>query len=613
MDSISDDNRLPQIMDNIMKNPSAPKHYKGLHLFNTGIQELKENTLKGITFDEIEIDTCQNLTTIHENAFFGTENVTKVIHISSNLKLTFENSSIFKILSKFIDAEEISLIFNENITEIPTNAFSNGSSQMNKLKVLNFIYTFNKINSYGFSSLDNLEEVNFINNNFENIAENAFTFDHAPNKSLTLKFHPEETNSFGFNEKSLISINRPTKLILVNLGTAESGYYLEERIYLPFLLDNPKNTIKICVKTALGGDGFNFNDSRNIWLTTNDLAQRVNLSELPCDCSESDLIWPCQCHTPLDLYPQVKEIKCYSDLGDDQLPQIMDNLNNSSTAKKHFKRLDLINTAVNELKENTIKGITFDKIYIEYNKNLTTIHENAFIGTENVTKVIYIDGNPKLTFENSSIFNYLTRFVNAEEISLGNNSKFIEIPTNAFENSLKNDIENVTNTVVDISPRIHFTSQMNKLKTLRFLHSFTKINSYAFSSLKNLKTLVFRKNNIESIAENAFSFDHASNKSITLHFHSEHPNGNGLNEKSLLNINRPTRLILKKHKLPESECYLDERIYLPFLLDNPNNTIEICFPYSYICSDPRNFWLKNNKELAQRVSHCYLYVPCWRV
>ena len=181
-------------------------------------------------------------------------------------------------MSKFINAEVIFFTKIANLTEIPPRAF--GSSQVNKLKVLNFMYSFTKINSYAFSSLDNLREIKFFKNKFEAIAENAFSFDHASNKSLSLEFFSRDTNDFGFNEKSLVNINRPTKLTLDIPELPESGCYLEERIYLPFLLDNPKNTIEVCFNSDAnggrpGGD-FNCSDVRNLWFkNNNDLVQRI--------------------------------------------------------------------------------------------------------------------------------------------------------------------------------------------------------------------------------------------------------------------------------------------------------------------------------------------------
>ena len=125
---------------------------------------------------------------------------------------------------------------------------------------------------------------------------------------------------------------------------------------------------------------------------------------------------------------------------------------------------------------------------------------------------------------------------------------------------------------------------------------------------------------METIAENAFTFDHASNKSLFLKFRTEDTSDFGLNEKSLLNINRPTRLFLETFDQSESGCNLNETIYLPFLLDNPNNTIEVCFRKifstsgcKFNCSDPANLWFQDNDNLSQRVKYCnaiFRFVSC---
>ena len=140
------------------------------------------------------------------------------------------------------------------------------STDLNKLEFSIFETSFTKINSYAFSSLNNLEKINFSRNRFETIAKNAFSFHHALNKTFTLEFiqGSEARYDFGFNEKSLVNINRPTNLILFNTYRPESKRYFEERIYLPFLLENPRNTIGICFYDASPPGYFNCSDPRNL-------------------------------------------------------------------------------------------------------------------------------------------------------------------------------------------------------------------------------------------------------------------------------------------------------------------------------------------------------------
>ena len=80
----------------------SEKQYKSFSLSNTFITELKENTFKDITFDEISIYQCRNLSKIHINAFDATDWVTKKLIIQSNPALSSTDNSIFEVFSKFI-------------------------------------------------------------------------------------------------------------------------------------------------------------------------------------------------------------------------------------------------------------------------------------------------------------------------------------------------------------------------------------------------------------------------------------------------------------------------------------------------------------------------------
>ena len=112
------------------------KHFKSFELNNTAINELKENTFGEITFDYIFINNCSNLTTIHKNAFTTTNLVTIYLSIYNyNNLIQTEENNIFEVLSKFINIETIYL-FNNNIKEIPSNAFKPINGIQNKLQDL---------------------------------------------------------------------------------------------------------------------------------------------------------------------------------------------------------------------------------------------------------------------------------------------------------------------------------------------------------------------------------------------------------------------------------------------------------------------------------------------
>ena len=245
--------------------------------------------------------------------------------------------------------------------------------------------------------------------------------------------------------------------------------------------------------------------------------------------------------------------------------------------ERHFRYFSLKNSTINEIYENVFKAITFDAIHIEYCNNLTKINENAFTGTESKTKLITISHNPLLTFGNNSIFDILNKFTNLKIAEIIGNKKVTEIPSNAF-------------------------TSLNKLWFLRFEDSFTKIGSYAFSKLKNLREIWLKNDYFDEISEHILAFDNPSNISLSIKFvfNSSHINGSGLNEKSLLNTNRPTELRFSNIFLAEDEQYLDERVFQPFLMDNPRNTIDVEFR-DFDCNNVRNSWIKNNNQINERV------------
>ena len=73
-----------------------------------------------------------------------------------------------------------------------------------------------------------------------------------------------------------------------------------------------------------------------------------------------------------------------------------------------------------EFTENTFSDITFEQIDIEKCSSLKTINENAFATTNQVTRSIYIENNPKLS--DLSIYTTMNKFAKAELLSFQDNN-----------------------------------------------------------------------------------------------------------------------------------------------------------------------------------------------
>ena len=165
-------------------------------------------------------------------------------------------------MNKFVSVESITLKL-DNIKAIPTNAFKSKYGNQDHLTELNFTGTFEKIGSHAFNNLDNLRVIRFEQVEFNKIPAKAFEMKYK-NESLVIDFSksPKITSS-AFEVDSSTGINRPTKLILGEQTQPKHITYLTEKVFLPFLLDNEKNTID------LNKHQFDCTDCRNIWLRNN--------------------------------------------------------------------------------------------------------------------------------------------------------------------------------------------------------------------------------------------------------------------------------------------------------------------------------------------------------
>ena len=109
----------------------------------------------------------------------------------------------------------------------------------------------------------------------------------------------------------------------------------------------------------------------------------------PCVC-EKDLFITCGGNTSIDLV------------------QIFDRMDKSlGKTERHFYSFILNNTAITEIKANTTKGITFERIYIKHCSNLTKIDVDAFSETALVTTDLEIGFNERLS---STSFNIRIKF-----------------------------------------------------------------------------------------------------------------------------------------------------------------------------------------------------------
>ena len=534
---------LVNIFQTLEKNlKKSEKHFDSLYLNNTSINELKENTFKDITFDQIRIEDCNNLSKIHINAFLETDLVTSILILHSNPALSSTDNSIFNVFSKFVNLEELVLEYN-NITEIPSNAFQRITGYQKKLESLTFCgKSFKKIGSRPFSLLKGLRTIMIFGTSLSYIPEYAFDFENDSDQQLKINFAGNKfLNGSSFQQDSLSHFKRPVHLDL----SGEQIEYLDENIFKNFLNSNPHNEVD------MSSIELDCDNCKNFWLTKHAIILK-RISFLEC-ANKKKLDDPdnfAECGPFASLKPCMfikNESRIYCGNHQMDLKAIFHNFSKQlSDNEKHFKNFSLVNDYIKVLEENTFDEITFDEIEIKECENLKFIDRYAFNGTDLSTQNLSLALNPKLAMDNT-IYDILSSFPKMDSIYL-EDIGFKEIPSKAFR---------------------PINGYQNKLRILYIMEDITKIGNHSFSSLKNLSFLELNIGKLVSFPDYAFEFEEYSDQPFNLVFILA-TNFSPFNEKTLLNIRRPTKIVFA---YMYNAYFLEEKVFLPFFLDNPKNTI----------------------------------------
>ena len=238
---------------------TSDKHFWKFYLDNTAITELKENTFSDITFDDIFIYQCTNLTKINPNAFNKTRLVTKSLTINNNPVLSSPDNSIFEMFTKFVNLQTL-YVQGNNITEIPTNAFRPTVGNQDKLTNLHIIGDkVKKIGDNAFASLNSLQYLGIFDTSIDSIPEYAFNFEKDSVTSLTIALaRNTKLTSAGFHKNSLIHIKRATFL---GVGNGANNFeYLDETTFMGFLNQTSANIINMLYTNM------DCNNCKNYWL-----------------------------------------------------------------------------------------------------------------------------------------------------------------------------------------------------------------------------------------------------------------------------------------------------------------------------------------------------------
>ena len=564
-----------------MKNGLAQnaKHFKLFHLNNTAITELKETQFRDITFDEILIESCKQLKTIHRNAFIETDIFTKSIIIKENPAFTSPDGSIFEAMTKFINVEYIYLI-NNNITEIPEKAFQRTVGYQEKLTDLVLMgKSINKLGNHAFYHLRKLTNLYIENTSLTYIPEYALEFEESSSQTLYLYLGLNRyLDSSKLAEFSLSKFKRPTTFVLEQRSDNYFNY-LDEKVFSPFFKQNESNKVRL-------HDGLlNCSDCRNQWLR-NEIAPVARVLDAKCsggknltdpanflNCGISQYSKNCRLDKALDTIHCGGNTKI-------NLKEVFGNFSQTlESNEKYFLNFVLNNTSIDIIEDNTFHDIRFGDIVIDSCTNLRRIHENAFTATNLKTRTLQISNNSHLGSENNLIFKIASKFLNLENLYLvGNNIS--EVPENAFQ------------------PIVGYQDRLNNL-VLKDDNTLKRIGSQAFSSLNNLYYMEIH-GDLAHVDPGAFSFEKSSDKNLRIAFIGHQwTNGSVFANDSLIGIKRPTTLVFFRRDSREM-VYLNETVFLPFLLEDRGNKIDLEGDHPN-CNDCRNYWLRKRVDLQSQI------------
>lgn len=223
----------------IIEKNSKTKYFKQMYIENHLIESIDENTFGKISFENIVL-YCLNLKQIHCNAF-GKHNNEKIKFISLTFNEDLRNQldsdyDLFKLINSLVNCQSIviSSLYNK-LQPI----------KLNKLKQISLMgFNSSKIFSicdYAFYQCDQLELIHLGWNHINYISKHAFHFRNTNKKMLKIYLCFNDLNEDSFAIDSLINFKRPVKLNLC----ANKLYYLKDEIFIPFLLLNQANKVKI--------------------------------------------------------------------------------------------------------------------------------------------------------------------------------------------------------------------------------------------------------------------------------------------------------------------------------------------------------------------------------
>ncbi|RWS23946.1 slit-like protein 2 [Leptotrombidium deliense] len=249
-------------------------------------------------------------------------------------------------------------------------------------------------------------------------------------------------------------------------------------------------------------------------------------------CPLADEIYPCKC------YAEFEEVGC-TNLQVSSLKQIFNNVDREI----ELHRLFIDSTEIKQLESQIFGKFSFSEVSLFDNKQLRSIHENAFESTANKIEDLRIAGS-ELYGDEIGLFSAIAKMSNLKRLLL-----------------VENKLQKVAS--FGAQPQLYLI-EMHE-------NQINVIDDFAFKHLSNLEMLTLSRNNLTVVTEHMLAFNSPSNVSLTVDVSANFLTADSFHVNSLAHstIKRPVRLFIGGNPLKT----LKQEIFKPLLDGHPENEI----------------------------------------
>jgi hypothetical protein len=281
-------------------------------------------------------------------------------------------------------------------------------------------------------------------------------------------------------------------------------------------------------------------------------------------CPNEDDLYPCKCEQLSELLPR---ITCLTN-GTLNLKSIFSKVNEDMSAVKHlYGEIDIENNKLEEIPENVFGKLKFESIRFRKGcSSLKKIHPNAFLHQYNTTIRLVVVAENVISASPNSFYDLANSFNKLRHLLYYSHIGTLE---EKFSEKLNNNLE--------------YTA-----------FRLDSIKGSPFSKMNRIKYITIKGENFNRIQSETLKIGDESDESRYTVIELEENNLNGSSFEKGCFMNFPSYASIKLSFSHTQITYLDEAIFLPFLLQPDNNlylsyTSEVTNPLD--CDDCRSAWI----------------------